>query len=206
MLAIPCLRRRRLPPPVHRHAWWFLTPGDAAQRLRWLDLGADAVLSYPGDERELLAHVRAQLRQKRAMDDLVQKTRIAEESTEVAQTAFRALAVTEKMTRDAFSLDRILKIGVASLFALALVIAGIFFLFSRRADKETRRAYTVIAQLEHSVQNEQQLLASARKLREDPGNSDVLQQKEALLQKTESLKQKISTPAATTSVNCGRSW
>jgi DNA-binding response OmpR family regulator len=171
-----------------------LTSGDAAQRMRWLDLGADAVLSYPGDEKEFLAHVRAQLRQKRTLDDLVQKTRIAEESSEVAQTAFRALAVTEKMTRDAFSLDRILKIGVASLFGLALVIAGIFFLFSRRADKETRRAYSVIAQLEHSVQNETQLLASARKLREDPTNSDVLQQKEALLQKTESLKEKLSAP------------
>ncbi len=171
-----------------------LSSGDAAQRMRWLDLGADMVLRYPCDEGELLAYLRAQLRQKRAMNDLAQKTRIAEESTEVAQTAFRALAVTEKMTRDAFSLDRILKIGVASLFGLALVIAGIFFLFSRRADKETRRAYTVIAQLEHSVQNEQQLLASARKLRDDPGNSDLLQQKEALLQKTESLKQKLSTP------------
>lgn len=171
-----------------------LSSGDLGQRLRWLDLGADAVLAYPSDERELLAQLRAQLRQKRAMDDLVHKTRIAEESTEVAQTAFRALAVTEKMTRDAFSLDRILKIGVASLFGLALVIAGIFFLFSRRADKETRRAYTVIAQLEHSVQNEAQLLTSARKLREDPGNTDVLQQKEALLEKTESLKQKLSAP------------
>ena len=172
-----------------------LTSADAAQRTRWLDLGADAAMSYPGDEKELLAHVRAQLRQKRAMDELVHKTQIAEESTAVAQTAFQALAVTEKMTRDAFSLDRVLKIGVASLFGLALVIAGIFFLFSRRADKETRRAYTVIAQLEHSVQNEEQLLTSARRLREDPGNTDVLQQKEALLQKTESLKQKISAPA-----------
>ena len=171
-----------------------LTSGDAAQRMRWLDLGADVALSYPRDEKEFVAYVRAQLRQKRAMDELVRKTQIAEESTVVAQTAFQALAVTEKMTRDAFSLSRGLKIGVASLFGLALVIAGIFFLFSRRADKETRRAYTVIAQLEHSVQNEEQLLASARKLREDPGNSDVLTQKEALVQKTQSLKQKLSAP------------
>jgi DNA-binding response OmpR family regulator len=172
-----------------------LTAADPAQRMRWLDLGADVALNYSsGDEKEFLAYLRAQLRQKHAMDELVRKTQIAEESTVVAQTAFQALAVTEKMTRDAFSLSRVLKIGVASLFGLALVIAGIFFLFSRRADKETRRAYTVIAQLEHSVQNEEQLLASARKLREDPGNSDVLTQKEALVQKTESLKQKISAP------------
>jgi DNA-binding response OmpR family regulator len=171
-----------------------LTSGDAAQRMRWLDLGADVALSNTGDEKEFLAYVRAQLRQKRAMDELVRKTHIAEESTVVAQTAFQALAVTEKMTRDAFSLSRLLKIGVASLFGIALVIAAIFVLFSRRADKETRRAYSVIAQLERSVQNEAQLLASARKLREDPGNSDVLTQKEALMQKTQSLKQKLSAP------------
>jgi DNA-binding response OmpR family regulator len=171
-----------------------LTSGDAAQRMRWLDLGADVALSYTGDEKEFLAYLRAQLRQKRAMDELVRKTQIAEESTVVAQTAFQALAVTEKMTRDAFSLSRLLKIGVASLFGIALVIAAIFVLFSRRADKETRRAYSVIAQLERSAQNEAQLLASARKLREDPGNSDVLTQKEALMQKTQSLKQKLSAP------------
>jgi DNA-binding response OmpR family regulator len=171
-----------------------LTSRDATQRMRWLDLGADVALSYTGDEKEFLAYVRAQLRQKRAMDELVRKMQIAEESTVVAQTAFQALAVTEKMTRDAFSLSRLLKIGVASLFGIALVIAAIFVLFSRRADKETRRAYSVIAQLERSVQNEAQLLASARKLREDPGNSDVLTQKEALMQKTQSLKQKLSAP------------
>jgi hypothetical protein len=60
------------------------------------------------------------LRQKNTVEKLEEKTRIAEESFDVAQTAFQALAVTEKMTRDAFSLERILKIGVLSLFGLAL--------------------------------------------------------------------------------------
>jgi S1-C subfamily serine protease len=142
----------------------------------------------------LLARVRAQLRQKRAMEQLGQKVNNAEESYQVAQTAFQALAVTEKMTRDAFSLERILKIGVVSLFSLALVIAAIFFLFSRKADKESRRAYGVIAQLERGVKNEEQLLASARRLREDPANADLMQQKEELKQKTEALKQKLSAP------------
>jgi hypothetical protein len=96
------------------------------------------------------------------------------------------------MTRDAFSLERILKIGVLSLIGVALIISGIFFLYSHRAEKETRRAYSVIAQLEHSVQNEAQLLASARKLREDPANADLLQQKEQLRQQTEELQQKLA--------------
>ena len=109
------------------------TPGGAAQRAEGFDLGADDVLPAAWDDGELLARVRAQLRQKATIDQFEEKSRIAEESREVAQTAFQALAVTEKMTRDAFSLERALKIGVGSLIAIAVVIAGIFFLFSRRA-------------------------------------------------------------------------
>ncbi len=172
----------------------FLTPSDSVQRALWLDQGADDVLSIPWDEQELLAHVRAQFRHRRALGELERRVRNAEESYQVSQTAFQALAVTEKMTRDAFSLERILKFGVGALLGLALVIAGIFFGFSRKAEKESRRAYTIISQLEHSVQNEQQLLASARRLREDPANADLVQQKEQLQQQTEALRKKISAP------------
>jgi CheY-like chemotaxis protein len=169
-----------------------LSQGSPADRARALDLGADDVLSLPWAEGELLARLRAQLRQKHALKNLEDKTRIAEESFGVAQTAFQALAVTEKMTRDAFSLERILKIGVLSLLGLALIISGVFFLYSRRAEKETKRAYGEIAQLEHSMQTEAQLLASARKLRDDPSNADLLQQKEQLRKQTEDLKQKMA--------------
>jgi len=172
----------------------LLTPGGKEALARGLDLGADDAVEVPFDDAELLARVRAQLRQKRATDELATKFRIAEESREVAQTAFQALAVTEKMTADAFSLERILKIGVISLFSLALVIVAIFLLFSRRADKEVRRAYTVIARLERGVQTEEQLLASAKRLREDPANGDLLQQKETLERQTETLRQKMSQP------------
>ncbi len=140
-----------------------LSGGSAADRARALDLGADDVVTVPWTEGELLARLRAQLRQKNAVEKLEEKTRIAEESFGVAQTAFQALAVTEKMTRDAFSLERILKIGVLSLLGLALIISGVFFLYSRRADKETKRAYGEIAQLEHSVQTEAARLRSLQR-------------------------------------------
>ncbi len=179
----------RMKPPV-----LLLTPGDSAQRALWLDQGVDDVLSIPWDDREFLARVRAQFRHKRSVGELERRVRNAEESYQVSQTAFQALAVTEKMTRDAFSLERILKFGVGALLGLALVIAGIFFVFSHKAENESRRAYTLISQLEHSVQNEEQLLASARRLREDPANADLVQQKEQLQQQTEDLRKKLSAP------------
>jgi S1-C subfamily serine protease len=149
-------------------------------------------LTSPWDSVELLARVRVQLRDKRALDELRDKMHIADESREVAQTAFQALAVTEKMTRDAYSLGRGLKIGVSVLFSVAIVIAAIFLLFSRRADKEVNRAYAAIAQLERGAHRQEQLLADARNARASLAQSDVDQQKQQLKQQSEVLKQKIS--------------
>lgn len=170
-----------------------LTAEAAKERARALQEGADDALSTPWDEGELLARIRTQMRQKRAASEADRKLRNAEESYQVAQTAFQALAVTEKMTRDAFSLERILKIGVGTLLGLSLVIAGIFLVFSRKAEKETRRAYSVIAQLESNVQTEEQLLASSRRLRQQASNADMAQQKEQLQQQSDALKQKLAS-------------
>ncbi len=145
----------------------LLSTAGPADRARALDLGVDDVLSPPYDPTEILARTRAQLRAKRELHAFSEKTRLAEESWQVAQTAFQALAVTEKMTRDAFSLERALKIGVGTLFALALVVGAFFFLFSRRADKESRRAYSMIAQLERGFQSQQNLLADTQKARQE---------------------------------------
>ncbi len=174
----------------------LLTRGAGAERARALDLGADDVLSPPWEPAELLARVRAQLRAKQALAGLYEKTRIADEGREMAQTAFQALAVTEKMTRDAFSLERALKIGVSALFAIAILIAGIFLVFSRRADKETRRAYSVIAQLERGAHREEQLLAEVRTARTDLQAAEGSGQKEKLQQQSEELRQKISSAEA----------
>lgn len=173
----------------------LLTRSDSGHRAWWLDEGADDVLSVPWDNQELLARVRAQIRLKRTFRELDRNLRNAEESYQVAQTAFQALAVTEKMTRDAFSLERVLKIGVGTLMGLALIIAGIFFVYSHKAEKETRRAYTIISQLEHNAKSQEELLASVQHMRQDPSNADLIQQREQLQQQAETLRQKIASPA-----------
>jgi len=174
----------------------LIIQGGGAARARGLDLGADDILTLPWEPAEVLARVRVQLREKHAVDQLAEKTRIADQGREMAQTAFQTLAVTEKMTRDAFSLERALKIGVSALFAIAILIAGIFLLYSRRANKEANRAYSVIAQLERSAHRQDKLVAEARSARADLQQTDVLQQKQQLRQQTEDLRQKISSAQA----------
>ncbi|HZV86787.1 MAG TPA: trypsin-like peptidase domain-containing protein [Candidatus Binatus sp.] len=169
----------------------LLTGGTPADRAGGLDLGANDVLSAPWDPSELLARLRVQLREKREIGVLEEQMRISEEGREVANTAFQALAVTEKMTRDAFSLGRVLKAGVSTLFVLALLVTGIFLLYSRRADKETRRTYSVIAQLERGLLTQEQLLREAQEARQELKQTDVVQQREQLQQQSDALRQKL---------------
>jgi DNA-binding response OmpR family regulator/S1-C subfamily serine protease len=135
-------------------------------RVGALDSGADDAISLPWDPAELSARVRVQLRAYRADEHMRQRVRVAEEGQQIAHTAFEALAVTEKMTSDASSLDRRLKIGVAAIFVMAVLMAGIYFLFARSEQKENQRVNITIARLEGGLVRQQDLAAQARKLRE----------------------------------------
>jgi DNA-binding response OmpR family regulator/S1-C subfamily serine protease len=176
----------------------LLLAGAATERTRGLDLGADDALSRPWEPAELLARVRAQLREKRALDDLREKTRLAEEGQEIAHTAFQALAVTEKMTRDAFSLERMLKIGVTAALLITGVMAAIFFLYRGRAEKETRRAYALIAQLEGGVAKQRDLVTASRRMREQLERSTpaLPEQKAQLEKQSQELRARLAAPDA----------
>ncbi len=177
----------------------LLVAGGPTERARGLDLGADDALTLPPDSAELLARVRGLLRLRHAAEALERQAHIADQGREMAQTALQAVAVTEKMTRDAFSLERALKIGVSALFAIALVIAGIFILFSRKAEKENTLAHMFIAQLQRGLQTQDQLMAETKKAREELAKTDPLRQKNDLQQKTEELKQKMAAANGDTS-------
>ena len=78
----------------------------AEERAAALDLGADDAISRPWDQGELLSRIRVQLRARRTEKELRHEVIVAEEGQHIARTAFDALAVTEKMTSDAVSLDK----------------------------------------------------------------------------------------------------
>jgi len=173
----------------------LLTPGGPAERARSLDLGADDAVPRPWDEAELRARVRLQLRNKKAQDDLRAKMTIAEEGQQMLGTAFQALAVTEKMTRDAFTLGRGLKIGLVVGAVVVAAMAVIYFSFSRRATKETQRSYAVIARLNRGLSNQEELVERARKLNETMASyaaNTAQSQKEQLEQQSRELRARMA--------------
>ena len=175
----------------------ILLVGAAAEdRAAALDLGADDVISQPFDPTELLARVRAQLRARRAASQLLARTRLAEEGQQVAQTAFQALAVTEKMTSDAFSLDRTLKIGVSAVFAVAVLMAGTYFLFFHSAKKDVQRTNATITRLERGIMNQQNVLAEVRRLHDQQiATADTIDGKDELQKHAADLRAQMANSA-----------
>ena len=165
----------------------------ADERADALDMGANDAISRPYSIREVMAHVRARLRVQRVENQLRDKMRIADEGQQIAHTAFEALAVTEAMASNAVSLDRKLKIGFGAVLAMAILMAGIYFVFARSAQKATQRSNSFLAKLEGGYVRQQDLIAQARKLRtqQDPGSA--LAAKDELEKRAADLKAQMQT-------------
>ena len=168
----------------------------AENRAVGLDLGADDAVSRPWDAAELLARTRVQLRALRADRQLLEQMRIATEGQQIAHTAFDALAVTERMVSNADSVDKRLKIGLAAVLAMVVVMAGIYFLFARTAQKDLRNTTSTIVRLEGGILHQQNLIADARKLHAQQGvGEDALVPlgKDELKKQAQDLKAKIAS-------------
>ena len=144
-----------------------------AERTAALDTGADDAISRPWDSSELVARVRTQLHVRREEQELRRNTRLAEEGQQIAYTAFEALAITEKMATEATSLDRRLRIGVGATFAAVALMAGLYLVFAQTAQHATKNVDAVIAQLNGSAVNQQDLVAKNRLLRQQLNSANL---------------------------------
>jgi len=164
------------------------------QRTEALNFGADDAISQPWDSSELLARVRTQLRMFRAQKQLRDQASIAIEGQQIAHTAFEALAVTEKMANDATSLDHKLKFGFGAICAIVVVMAGVYFLFARSAQKETQRGNAIMARFEGGIVRQQDLISESRKLRTQTATGTPAA-KDDLQKQASDLKAKMASAA-----------
>lgn len=170
----------------------FVGPS-ADDRSDGFDMGSNDAISRPYNVREVLAHVRARLRVQRIENQLRDKMRIADEGQQIAHTAFEALAVTEAMASNAVSLDRKLKIGFGAVLAMALLMAGIYFVFARSAQKQTQRSNSFLSKLEGGYVRQQDLIAQSRKLRSEQDSTFAPSAKDQLQKKADALKEEMAT-------------
>jgi DNA-binding response OmpR family regulator/S1-C subfamily serine protease len=175
----------------------LVCPG-ANNRAIGLDFGADDAVSRPWDAKELLARTRVQLRARRADLQLAEQMRVAVEGQQIAHTAFDAVAVTEKMSRNAESLDKRLKIGFAAILTVAVAMAALYFLFARTAQRDLKNTTVTIARMEGGILHQQNLIADARKLHEEQSGADIAldpSSKGELQKQAQDLKAKMATAA-----------
>src|SRR5581483_3751176 len=135
----------------------MLASGGSAERVRGLELGADDVLSLPFEDRELLARVRAQFREKRPEDELRESVRSAKQSGRQSRRLLHALNEGR----------RLLRFGILVLATLALFGIGIVSFLYWRSQKQNVRVYSALAKLQTGVMHERDLIELARRSKTD---------------------------------------
>jgi DNA-binding response OmpR family regulator/S1-C subfamily serine protease len=130
----------------------MVSAGASVERVRGLELGADDVLSLPINNHELLARVRAQLREKRPEDELRETLHNERQSRQQARRILDALSQGR----------RTLRFGIVSLIAVALVATGIIALLSLRSQKQNVRVDAALTKLQTSLASEHGLIEQAR--------------------------------------------
>ena len=163
----------------------MLAEGGTGERIRGLDLGADDVLSVPFDDRELLARVRAQLREKRPEDELRASVRDGKNSRREARRVLRALNRGR----------RTLRLGVALLIVVAAIATGGLGFLYWRSQRQNVRVYTALAKLQTGIAGERELIELARKARaqvEQSATDSTEAQRQDLKRQNKELRDKIA--------------
>jgi len=161
----------------------MLASGGSAERIRGLDLGADDVLSLPFADRELLARVRAQLREKRPEDKLRESLRNGRTSQREARRVIHALNQGR----------RTLRLGILVLVAVALLATAGLGLLYWRSQKQNIRVYTALAKLQTGIASEGELLELARrtKTQVDQSADSTEAQRQTLKQQNKELRERL---------------
>lgn len=162
----------------------MMAAGGAAERVRGLELGADDVLSVPFDDRELLARVRAQVREKRPEDELRETVRNDRRSRQQTRRILRALNQGR----------RALRIGIVVLVAFALIATGILSFLYWRSQKQTVRVYSALAKLQTGIATERELIELARraKTQTERNATSTEAQRQILKRENEELHEKVA--------------
>ena len=164
----------------------MMAAGGSPERVRGLDLGADDVLSLPFDDREMLARVRAQLREKRPEDELRESVRSDSRSQRESKRLLRLL----------YEGKRTLRLGMALVVLVALVAAAGFGFLYWRSQRQNVRVYAALAKLQTGIASESEIVELTRRARNQFAQSaaDATEaQRQTLKRQNADLQSKMTT-------------
>lgn len=171
----------------------LLAHGGALERSHALDLGADDVLSIPYESAELLARIRAELREKAPDDRLRSELHDARKKEHEAEAALAAIVTEKESGRKRWW--ALLGLIVVSVLGLVIALRN-----AQVSNKTNARLVLQVEKLHSEVLSESQLLERVQKTREAGSQEltdSVNKQLDALRSDSSDLRNKISASSGT---------
>jgi S1-C subfamily serine protease len=160
--------------------------GDALERARGLDLGADDVISFPFDPFEFAARIRTQFRERQPELELEAKLNDALEKGHLAETAVEALSGVNPKRR--FGL-----IQAIVVLAAAVILAAVAVVISNRhSRKDALQLKAEIAQLNGGLLQHDELVRRADQARASLATSDASGTRASLKAQTEDIRKRMA--------------
>jgi S1-C subfamily serine protease/DNA-binding NarL/FixJ family response regulator len=165
----------------------MIVHGGSLERARALDLGADDVISFPFEQLEFAARIRAQFRERQPGLELEAKLREAMQRRQAAETAVEALSGGTAGKR------RYWLIPAIFVLAAAAVIAGVSTVISNRhSRKDALQLRAEIARLNGGLMQQGELLKRVEEERASLSANTAEGTRESLKAKTEAIRKKIA--------------
>jgi serine protease Do len=165
----------------------MIVRGEALERARALDLGADDVVSYPFEPLEFAAKIRTQLREKLVESKLEAKLKDAQQKEHLAEVAVEALSGGTSAKRRFWLIPTILGLcAVVVLAAVATVIS------SRRNRNDAMQLRAEVARLNGGILQEGELLRRAEQARANLNANNLSDTRESLKAQTDEIRKKLA--------------
>ena len=167
----------------------MIVHGDALERARGLDLGADDVVSFPFEPFEFAAKIRTQFRQRQPelkleaeLQDALGREHLAESSA-------------ENLISKVISRRRFWVLSIVCVLSAATLLAAVTMIISnRRSRKDSLQLKAEIARLNGGLLQEQELLQRVGQVRDSQIGSNVPGTRQSLETQSEAIRKKMAAP------------
>ncbi|HET9401874.1 MAG TPA: trypsin-like peptidase domain-containing protein [Candidatus Acidoferrales bacterium] len=174
----------------------MIVRGEALERARALDLGADDVISFPFDELEFAAKVRTQFRERRPEQELKTMLKAAEQREHLAELAAESLSGSMPGRRRFWLIPALVALSAATI--LAAVFIGIS---ARNNRKDALQLRAEIVRLSKSQGLEAELLNRTQQARGslEQNSRSTSATRDSLQSQSEQLRRAVATSGASES-------